>query len=282
MALTFASICLLTAISAGAIAWSFKDGVHRRIMRDIAWLDGIRLKFDPVVRDSKKTVLKFYAIQCIVVLPILNFTIPVPGLGVVFWLGLWILPQKYADFKWNKRLLKIDEQLPQAIRKFSALTGAGMSSADALRQLAAETPMPIQMEFRVMNREWDMGADLNAVVESAANRLELESFRLFASVVCMNNRLGGDLVKALGELSASLGGLIEMRREVRAATAEGRANVYGLLVGPPLMLFIIAFIDKEAVYQFLTTPFGWSILGPAMVMTIGGFLWARKIANIEV
>jgi tight adherence protein B len=276
------SICLLAAVSAGALAWSFRSGIHQRIIRDIAWLDSVRLRFDPVVRDSRKAVLVFYAVQCVLVLPFLHFLIPVPGLGIVAWLGLWLLPQKVADHKWNKRLLKIDEQLPQAIRKFAALTGAGMSSADALSQLAIEASMPIQMEFRVMNREWEMGADLSAVVDAAADRLNLESFKLFASVINMNNRLGGDLVKALEELSTSLGGLIEMRREIRAATAEGRANVYGLLVGPPLMLFIIAFIDKEAVHKFLTTPFGWSILGPAMAITILGFLWARKIANIEV
>lgn len=276
------SICLLSAVSAGALAWSFRSGIHQRIMRDIAWLDSMRLKFDPVVRDSRRIVLIFYAVQCIVVLPLLHFVVPVPGLGIVFWLALWLLPQKIADRKWNKRLLEIDEQLPQVIRKFSALTGAGMSSADALSQLAVEAPMPIQMEFRVMNREWEMGADLGVVVEAAADRLELESFKLFASVISMNNRLGGDLVKALEELSNSLGGLIEMRREIRAATAEGRANVYGLLVGPPLMLFIIAFIDKEAVHKFLTTPFGWSILAPAMLITVIGFLWARRIANIEV
>ncbi|MHC4884724.1 MAG: type II secretion system F family protein [Planctomycetota bacterium] len=277
-----ASICLLAGIAAASLAWTFRHGVERRLDRDVAWLDEVRLRFDPVVSDSRKYVMIFYFVHGAVILPLLHFLIPVPGLGIVLWFALWLLPQKIADRKWVKRLGVIDEQLPAAIRKFAALTGAGMSSADAMRQLSQEAPLPIQVEFRVMAREWDMGADLNAVVEATAHRLDMQSFRLFASVVCMNNRLGGDLVKALEALSASLGGLMEMRREVRAATAEGRANVYGLLAAPPLMLFIIAFIDGEAVSMFLSTPLGWSMLAPALGLTAIGFFWARRIAAIEV
>jgi len=276
------SICLLSAVAAGALAWSFRGGVKRRMDRDVAWLDEVRLKFSPDCTDSRKYVQIAYLFQVVVMLPVLNFAIPVPLLGIALWLGVWMLPQKIADVKWRKRLHKIEQQLPQTLLKFSALTGAGLSVADAMKQLADETPMPIQYEYRIMAREWEMGSDLNSCVESAASRLDMQSFRLFSSIVTMNNRLGGNLVRALEDLSESLSSLEEMRREVRAATSEGRMNVYGLLAGPPMMLLIITFMDPDAVKMFLSTLIGWAILGPALLLTLIGFLWAKRIANVRV
>lgn len=276
------SICLLTAVAAGALAWSFRDGVESRMNHDVAWLDEVRLKFSPDPADSRKHVQIAYLVQCVVVLPVLNFAIPVPFLGIALWLCTWLLPQKIADIKWRKRLDIIEDQLPQTLLKFSALAGAGLSVADAMKQLAKEAPMPIQYEYRIMSREWEMGSDLNSCVESAALRLDMPSFKLFSSIVTMNNRLGGNLVRALEDLSASLSSLEEMRREVRAATSEGRMNVYALLAAPPMMLLIITVIDPGAVKMFLSTPTGWSILGPALLLTTIGFVWAKRIANVRV
>lgn len=276
------SICLLWAAAAAALAWSFRDGFCRRLERDAAWLDEVRLMFGPDVTGSRRYVQIAYFVQCAVLLPLLAFLIPVPVLGVVVWMCLWMLPQKIADMKWRSRLKKIDEQLPQTIRKFASLCAAGLSPASALQQLAKEAPVPIRHECLIMSREWDLGANLESIVSLAAKRLGLESFRLFAAVVAVNTRLGGNLVATLEELAESLSSQLEMRREVDSAMAEGRMNVFGLLLAPPIMLGIVTIIDRRAVGLFFSTPTGLGIFALAMVFVLGGTLWARRIANMDI
>ena len=276
------SICLLWATAAAALAWSFRGGFSRRLERDVAWLEEVRLRFNPSAGNSRIYVQAAYFIHCAVLLPLLHFLIPIPFLGIALWLCLWLLPQRVADLKWTLRLRRIDEQLPQMVRKLAALCGAGLAPSEALQQLAQEAPLPIRYECRVMAREWELGADLEGIVALAAERLELESFRLFAAIVEVNNQLGGNLVKTLEELAESLSGQLEMQREVSAAMAEGRMNIYGLLLAPPVMLGIVTIIDSHAVGQFFTTGLGLGIFGIAMLFIVSGALWARSIARIYV
>lgn len=276
------SICLLWAAAAAAAAWSFRDGFSRRLERDVAWLEEVRLRFSPSAENSRLYVQIAYFVHCVLLLPLLHFLIPAPFLGIGIWLCLWLLPQRVADLKWMLRLRHIDEQLPQTVRKLAALCGAGLAPSDALQQLAQEAPLPIRYEYRVMAREWEMGADLEGIVALASQRLELESFRLFAAVIEVNNQLGGNLVKTLEDLANSLSAQLEMRREVSAALAEGRMNIYGLLLAPPVMLGIVTIIDSHAVGQFFTTGLGMGIFSIAMMFIVSGALWARSIARIDV
>ncbi|GHS90264.1 hypothetical protein FACS1894139_08150 [Planctomycetales bacterium] len=273
----------LFAIAAAALAWSFHRGVARRLDHDAAWLDEARAPFvDGECQHSRRYVIIAYIVQCAVLLPLLLFIMPSMVIGVLLWAVLWFAPQIIADQYWKKRLRQIDEQLPQSVQKFANLCSAGLSSADAMRQLAKELPNPIRREYAMMAQGWDMGAGLAGVVESAANRLQLESFQLFYVAVVTNSSLGGNLVKALSEIAQSLNGQMEMKREVDAAMAEGKMNIYGLLAAPPIMLIIIAFIDADAVRMMFHSGIGLGFFTGAVVLIAIGSIWAWQTAKIEV
>lgn len=280
--LIVATICLLAGVAAFSLAFSWRHGFAARLERDVAWCNAMRQRIDPQAPDSRNLVLAIYAVYGCVLLPVLVLLFPIHLIGFGLWLCLLMVPQKIADWSWARHLREIDAQLPGSIRKFASLCSAGLSSADALQQLAAEAPLPIRNEFRTMANEWRMGADLVGVFKLAYLRLGLESMRLLSAAVSANTELGGNLVQTLEQLSTALYSQWETRKEIDATMAESKMNIYGLIAAPPLMLGIICFCDFEAVKLFFTTDIGLAIFAGAMFIIGIGLAWAWSIAKIRV
>ncbi len=274
-------IALFTGVAVAALVWSFRNGVSRRIDHDVAWLDEIRLRFKPDVRDSAKYVYYWYCLMFLVIMPLFYFLFSLKILGLALWLAFWFIPQLVADIKWKKRLEELDNQLPQMIRRLGILLGSGLSFTQSLKQLAEDFPPPMMYECLIMSQGWEMGENFDSIVMSASQRLDLPSFQLFAIIVIMNNQLGGNIVKTLEELSASLESQNAMKKEIKAATAEGRASTWGLLAAPPLMLAIVTVIDSDSVMEMFNTWLGFGILCVAGVFIGTGYYWARRIVRID-
>jgi tight adherence protein B len=50
----------------------------------------------------------------------------------------------------------------------------------------------------------------------------------------------------------------------------------------PLVAFgLLYFIDPALMRPLVTTPMGWTALGVVVVMETLGFLWIRRIVNVE-
>ena len=275
------SISLFTGVAVASLVWSFRRGLQKRLDHDVAWLDEIRLRFDPNVSNSRKYVLWWYGLQFLLVLPLLYLFISMKFLALAVWLLFWFVPQLVADLKWKKRLNLLDEQLPQMIRRLGILLGSGLSFAQALKQLADDFPPPMMYECMIMSQGWEMGENFDSIIVSAAERLDMPSFQLFSIIIIMNNQLGGNIVKTLEELSESLESQNSMKKEIRAATAEGRASIWGLLAAPPLMLGIVTIIDSKSVGEMFSSWLGLGILGLALVFIVCGYIWARRIVHFD-
>ena len=277
-----AAISLLTAIAAFLGVFSARRYLTARMERDIAWADAMRQRVNPNAPGSRKMVMTVYAVAFCVLLPLMLLMFPSRLLAFGLWLLLWLIPSWLAEHHWQRHLRQIDMQLPACIRKFASLCGAGLSSAEAMQQLAIEAPMPIRNEFRIMANEWRMGADLPGVFRLTYQRLRLESFRLLTAAVTSNAELGGNLVQTLELLSGSLFTQWETSKEIDAAMAEGKMNIYGLLAAPPVMFGIICLCDMDAVRLFFTTNTGQLILIFALLIIAGGLAWALSIAKIRI
>jgi Flp pilus assembly protein TadB len=73
-----------------------------------------------------------------------------------------------------------------------------------------------------------------------------------------------------------------MRREVFAATSEGRMNIKVLVLAPFIMLGLSYIIVPDGVKLMFTTNEGWIAVGLAATLTALGALWGWKIVNADV
>jgi tight adherence protein B len=164
----------------------------------------------------------------------------------------------------------------------SSGVGSGMTLVQAIERLGERGPEPIRTEFRIMANYWQMGSDFGSTIEEAKRRLALKNFTLFASAILVNQRMGGNVTETLDRLADSLESLETMRRDVHAATAEGRTNIKVLAVAPFLMLGLVAFMDAGAVGMLFTTTIGLTLLAIAFAMAGTGTVWAWRVVNADV
>src|SRR5438445_8515690 len=86
-------------------------------------------------------------------------------LRVLLALALGSIPILYINFKRKRRLLKFEEQLPDAIDLFNRSMRAGHNIHAGLETISQETFDPVRMEFRKVLEELALGCELDGALD---------------------------------------------------------------------------------------------------------------------
>ena len=73
-----------------------------------------------------------------------------------------------------------------------------------------------------------------------------------------------------------------VRRQLRAFTAQGRMSGYLLAIIPIVVGTIIHLVSPDYSALLVDTDMGRAMLTSAVLMQVGGYLWIRKIVNIDI
>ena len=217
--------------SAALAVWALRARLVLRHEQDVGWLKHSIWRFTPDPIPAERYVAWFYAAAAALLFLLLLVTPNVP-VALVVWVLLLLVPRALIARAWSVRRKQIDGQLPGAVRQMSASVGSGLSLAQAIDLMAQRAPDPIRTEFRLMANYWKRGADYSAIIEEAKRRLALPNFNLFASALIVNQRMGGNITQTLDSLAGALESIDKMKREVHAATSEGRTNIKVLALAP--------------------------------------------------
>lgn len=262
------------------LVWGGQAWLLRRYRADVAWLQEVSLRFRPEPIRAERGVLVAYG-SLVVILAALIFITPHPLLAVAFWLVILMLPKIIVEMMWQSRR-RLDQQIPAAVAAMANSIRSGMTLVQALQRLAETAPEPIRTDFRVMVNRYSYGANLDATIREAKDRLRLANFNLFASALLINREMGGDIAQTLLRISESLDKLQQMHKTVEAHTSEGRTNIKVLLIAPVLLLLMMSTADSEGVKMLLTTTQGYAVLIVAGILIGTGVYFAAKITHSEV
>lgn len=274
---------LLASAFGAAIAltvWSLREALVRRFEKDVGWLQHMVWRFTPEPFPAERYVAMLYAGAVALLFLLLLLVEPIAAVGC--WTIVVVLPRLFLARAWAKRRKTINEQLPAAVRQMSSGVGSGLSLAQAIERLALRAATPIRTEFHIMANYWKLGADFSSTIEEAKRRLDLPNFNLFASALVVNQRMGGNITETLDRLAGSLESIEQMRRDVHAATSEGRTNIKVLAITPLIMVGMISLMDAGAVKMLFTTPVGHLLLLIAVLLTALGTWWAWTIVRSDV
>jgi tight adherence protein B len=106
--------------------------------------------------------------------------------------------------------------------------------------------------------------------------------RIFATAVLIQRESGGNLAEILEKLGQTIRDRFTIRRQLRVYTAQGRLSGYTLAALPVVVGTLIYLIEPEYVSLLFTETIGRLLLVVALVMQFMGYLWIRKIVNIEI
>jgi len=175
--------------------------------------------------------------------PTMIATAFVSGLVMWFWkenqiLGLvsavagFVFPIFALSFVGKKRRKKAVSQLPEALDVIVRSLSAGHPVPVALNLVGREMPDPIGSEFGIAADEIGFGAGVATAIQRMSERIDHEDFSLFAAMIRLQERTGGNLAELLRANAKTIRDRQTMRLKIKAASAEGRMSALILNLAP--------------------------------------------------
>ena len=192
------------------------------------------------------------------------------------------LPNMYLKFRKRRRLAAFEEHLPEAIELLGRSLRAGHAFPTGLQIASDESPEPISSELRQVFEENKFGLPLKDSLDALMERVDLVDVRIFVTAVLVQREVGGNLGEILDSISHTIRERFRIRRKLRTYTAQGRLTSY-ILGGLPIVVAGgIYALNPEYMVVMFQEPAGRLALATAAFMQLAGYLWIRRIIDIEI
>jgi tight adherence protein B len=193
-----------------------------------------------------------------------------------------LLPYFYVRGRIKKRLSAFEERLPDAIDLMGRAIRAGHPLSSGLKMVADEAGEPVAGEFRRVFEEQRFGMSFDDTMLGLADRVPTVDTRILVTAILIQREVGGNLAEVLDKISYVMRERFQIRRQLRTYTAQGRMSGY-VLGGLPIAIGGVLFvINPDYMMTLVREPLGNLLLWAAAVMQVSGYLWIRKIVNIEI
>lgn len=192
------------------------------------------------------------------------------------------LPIFFLKRKAQRRSDAFEANLPEAIDLLGRAIRAGHPLSAGFKMVAEELKDPISTEFQRTFEEQRFGLPFDDAIIAMADRVALIDVRILVTAILIQREVGGNLAEVLDNLATVIRARFTIRRQLRVYTAQGRFSGYTLAVLPIIVGFLIYALNPDYMKLLFTHPIGKLLVFLAVVMQIVGFLWIRKIINIEI
>jgi tight adherence protein B len=182
----------------------------------------------------------------------------------------------------DRRMNKLEEQLPDAIDVLKRALRAGHPFNSAIKLVAEDMDEPIAKEFALTFADINYGVDVRRALLGILERVPSVTMMTFVTAVLLQRETGGNLAEILEQIVKVVRGRFKFFRKVRTLSAEGRMSAW-ILALVPLTLFAALWIMQPAYLPVLVTdPLGRKLISVAIVLGFIGALWIRQLLRIEV
>lgn len=176
-----------------------------------------------------------------------------------------------------RRKSRFDEQLPDTLQMLTGSMRAGHSLLRAIDASAKESDAPMSEELSRIVNETRIGRDLGESMLDVSSRTGSEDFSWIAQAIEIHREVGGDLAEVLDHVGETIRDRNQIRRQVKALSAEGKMSAAVLMGLPIVLFFALIFINKQYAETFTSTVPGYLMLGVAAVMLTAGGFWLSRL-----
>lgn len=174
------------------------------------------------------------------------------------------------------------QQLPTHIQELASAMRAGHSLVSGLTSMARSAPEPSRTEWSRVLADEQLGRPLEEAMEPLIRRMGSDDIRQVALVAALHQRTGGNMAEVLERVADSVRDREELRRELKALTAQARLSRWVVTALPPVVAGAIAVINPSYIEPLFTTSTGVTLLFVAAGMLTFASLVMRAITNIKV
>jgi tight adherence protein B len=200
------------------------------------------------------------------------------GLGFA---GAFGVPRWVLSFLKKRREARFIDALPDAVDIIVRGVKAGLPLLDCIKMITMEAPDPLRTEFRMIMETQAIGMPLGEACSKLYERTPLPEANFFGIVVAIQQKAGGNLSEALGNLSKVLRDRKKMRAKIQAMSQEAKASA-AIIGALPIAVMILVYITSPQYISLLfTNSMGHIMLAGSAVWMTMGVLVMKKMINFD-
>jgi tight adherence protein B len=200
------------------------------------------------------------------------------GMGFAGGFGLprWVL--SYLKKRREKNFLKA---LPDAVDVIVRGIKAGLPLFESIKVVAADSPEPLRSEFLAIIETQAIGMPLGDACARMYERMPLPEANFFGIVVAIQQKSGGNLSEALGNLSKVLRDRKKMAEKIQAMSMEAKASAGIIGSLPPIVMILVYITTPQYISILWTHPTGQLMLVGCVLWMATGIFVMKKMINFD-
>ena len=274
-------IVLLAVVLAGFVFWDFIGTLLGRRVDKLKATAEKDLGDLFIFMDYKKLVYlnigAFFFVPVVIWVVTLN-----PVLAAISLAFPVIAPKLIVGLIRKRRMEKFRYQFPDALVMISSSMRAGASLSVALENLVRESKPPLNQEFALMLRNQRLGVSFDDALMKMEERVPLQEFSLFSAGTRISREVGGNLADMLDALADTMFKTMQTEGKIKSLTSQGKMQGVVMAGLPLLMMFALNVLEPVAMHPLFHSLLGWAVLALIAVMEFMGYMFIRKITDIDV
>jgi tight adherence protein B len=203
-----------------------------------------------------------------------------PAIGVAFAAGFG-LPRWLLSFLKKRREKKFLNHFPDGVDVIVRGIKAGLPLLDSLKIIALDSQEPIKSEFKAIVETQTIGMPIGEACAKLYDRMPLPEANFFGIVISIQQKAGGNLSEALGNLSRVLRDRKKMKAKIQAMSQEAKASA-SIIGALPIAVMTLVYISSPQYISLLfTDPLGHLMLAGSAVWMTMGVLVMKKMINFD-
>jgi len=203
-----------------------------------------------------------------------------PALGVGFAAAFGV-PRWLLSFLKKRREKKFLNHFPDGVDVIVRGIKSGLPLLDSLKIIALDAQEPIKSEFKAIVETQTIGMPIGEACTKLYERMPLPEANFFGIVISIQQKAGGNLSEALGNLSRVLRDRKKMKAKIQAMSMEAKASA-SIIGALPLCVGTLVWLTSPDYIELLwTAELGrFMMMGCAVWMSIGVFVM-KKMINFD-
>jgi tight adherence protein B len=200
------------------------------------------------------------------------------GLGFAAGFGL---PRWGLSFLKKRREKKFLKALPDAVDVIVRGIKAGLPLFESIKVVAADAPEPLRGEFLAIIETQAIGMPLGDACQRLFERMPVPEANFFGIVIAIQQKSGGNLSEALGNLSKVLRDRKKMAEKIQAMSMEAKASAGIIGSLPPIVMLLVYLTTPGYISLLWTHPTGQLMLVGCVVWMSMGIMVMKKMINFD-
>lgn len=193
-------------------------------------------------------------------------------------LACWV----YVERKRRRRLEVFVGQLPDLARLMANSASAGLGVVRSLDLAAQELEDPAGAEIERVAQELRLGQSLGGALKGLHRRVPSREVGVLVSSLLIQQRSGGDAVRALREMAQTLEARKELNREVGTILAEAVFTGWAVAGMGVLIMVGMNQLYPGVFDEMLRSPVGAAVVGVGSGLFALGLVLIQRVSKVEV